>query len=145
MWMLASNAFALCHQPLAEHSCHVPSCIDPDAPLHYSCCFCCPHLHVVVVIVVVALVVVAATRTIVEVTPPVEPSRCHFPPRGQASRPSFTSCLAGFALPLITPMQLHVQQQADNDEKNLVMVLLQMELIGKVAAMVIACIECKPV
>jgi hypothetical protein len=49
------------------------------------------------------------------------------------------------ALPLIMPMQLHVQHQAGNYEKNLVIVRLQTELIGKVAAMVIAPIENKSV
>ncbi len=47
-------------------------------------------------------------------------------------------------LPLITPMQLHVQCQARDNEKNLIVVRLQKELIGKVTVMVIACIEHKP-
>jgi hypothetical protein len=38
-------------------------------------------------------------------------------------------------------MQSHVEHQASNDEKNLIKVQLQMESIGKEAAMVIACIE----
>jgi hypothetical protein len=40
--------------------------------------------------------------------------------------------------------KLHEQRQADNNEKNLVVFRVQMESIGKVAAMVIACIEHKP-
>jgi hypothetical protein len=49
------------------------------------------------------------------------------------------------ALPLIMLMQLHVQHQVGDDEKSLVIIWLQTELIGKVTAMVIACIERKPV
>jgi hypothetical protein len=48
-------------------------------------------------------------------------------------------------LPLIVVTQLHVQRQAGNNEKNLVIVPLKTESIGKVAAMVIACTERKPV
>jgi hypothetical protein len=47
--------------------------------------------------------------------------------------------------PLITLTQSRVQQQASNDEKNLIIVRLQTELIGKVTAMVIDLIERKPV
>ncbi len=36
-----------------------------------------------------------------------------------------------------------VQRHASDDEKNLIVIWLQTELIGKVVAMVIACIECK--
>jgi hypothetical protein len=40
--------------------------------------------------------------------------------------------------------KLHVQHQAGNNEKNLVVFWVQTESIGKVAAIVIACIEHKP-
>jgi hypothetical protein len=49
------------------------------------------------------------------------------------------------ALHLIMPMQLRVQRQAEDDEKNLITVRLQTEVIDKVAVMVIARIEHKPV
>jgi hypothetical protein len=77
---LVLNAFALHHQPLAERSCRVRSCIDPDALPHCLCCFCCHCLHIVVIVVIAAVVFVSATPTIAELAPPVEPSHHLFLP-----------------------------------------------------------------
>jgi hypothetical protein len=77
---LALIAFASCSQPLAEHSCLICSRVDPNAPRRHWFCCCCHRLRVVIVISI-AVVLITATPTIAELMLPVEPSRCHFPPR----------------------------------------------------------------
>ncbi len=58
--------------------------------------------------------------------------------------PSTNELSPSRGLDLDCETKARIQHQAGNDEKNLIVFRVQTELIGKVAAMVIACIEHKP-
>ena len=69
---LVLTVFASRRQPLAEWRCRIHSHVAPDT----RCCRCCHHCCLLRVVVVIA-----ATPTIVEPTPPGEPSCRHLPVR----------------------------------------------------------------